>query len=94
MTSQGTGLPLVVTPTTTTSWREILAVTPETVGALIFMFEVQTLFAGGLWGIDPLDQPGVEEGKEFTYALMGRPGFDKKKEEFERSSLGVQRCFL
>jgi glucose-6-phosphate isomerase len=48
-------LPLVVTPSTTTSWREILAVTPETVGALIFMFEVQTLFAGGLWGIDPLD---------------------------------------
>jgi glucose-6-phosphate isomerase len=70
------------------------AVTPETVGALIYMFEVQTLFAGGLWGIDPLDQPGVEEGKEFTYALMGRPGFDKKKEEFDRSHHGVRRRSL
>jgi hypothetical protein len=29
-----------------------------------------------------------------SHALMGRPGFDKKKEEFERSSLGVRRRFL
>jgi len=70
------------------------AVTPETVGALIYMFEVQTLFAGGLWGIDPLDQPGVEEGKEFTYALMGRPGFDKKKVEFDRSIHGTKKRSL
>lgn len=70
------------------------AVTSESVGALIYMFEVQTLFAGGLWGIDPLDQPGVEEGKEFTYALMGRPGFEKKKEEFDRWYHGVQRRSL
>lgn len=70
------------------------AVIPESVGALIYMFEVQTLFAGGLWEIDPLDQPGVEEGKEFTYALMGRPGFEKKKEEFDRWYLGVRRRLL
>jgi len=56
----------------------------SSVGALIFMFEVQTLFAGGLFGVNPLDQPGVEEGKEFTYALMGRHGFEGKKEEFDR----------
>lgn len=62
----------------------IPAVTPEVVGALIYLFEVQTVFAGGLFGINPLDQPGVEEGKEFTYALMGRPGYDGKKEEFDR----------
>jgi glucose-6-phosphate isomerase len=60
------------------------AVTPENVGALLYMFEIQTLFAGGLFEINPLDQPRVEEGKEFTYALMGRSGFEKKKEEFER----------
>jgi hypothetical protein len=29
-----------------------------------------------------------------SHALMGRPGFDKKKEEFERSCLGVRRRFL
>jgi glucose-6-phosphate isomerase len=60
------------------------AVTPECVGALIYLLEVQTLFAGHLFGVDPLDQPGVEEGKEFTYALMGRPGYEAKLAEFER----------
>ena len=57
-------------------------VTAETVGALIYMFEVQTLFAGYLFGVNPLDQPGVEEGKQFTYALMGRQGFEGKAGEY------------
>jgi glucose-6-phosphate isomerase len=57
-------------------------VTPETVGALIYMFEVQTLFAGYLFDVNPLDQPGVEEGKLFTYALMGRQGYDAKAAEY------------
>ncbi len=60
----------------------IPGVTPETVGALLFLFEVQTLFAGYLFDVDPLDQPGVEEGKLFTYALMGRQGYDDKAVEF------------
>jgi len=59
-------------------------VSPENLGALIYMFEVQTVFAGGLFDVNPLDQPGVEEGKEFTYGLMGREGFEEKKEEFSR----------
>ncbi len=61
-------------------------VSPACLGQLLFMFEVQTVFAGGLFEVNPLDQPGVEEGKEFTYALMGRNGFDHKLEEFRRWS--------
>ncbi len=64
----------------------IPAVTAESIGALIYLFEVQTLFAGALFDVDPLDQPGVEEGKELTYALMGRSGFEAKKQEFDRWS--------
>ncbi len=60
----------------------VLQVTPATVGALIYLFEVQTLFAGYLFGVNPLDQPGVEEGKQFTYALMGRQGFEEKGQEY------------
>lgn len=67
------------------------AVTPETVGALIYLLEVQTVFAGGLFGINPLDQPGVEEGKEFNYALMGRPGYEEKMAEFRRLEEGRSR---
>jgi len=51
-----------------------------TVGQALYMLEVQTAFAGGLYNIDPFDQPGVEEGKLLTYAMMDRPGYvDKKK---------------
>ena len=57
-------------------------VTAEAVGALIYMFEVQTLFAGYLFEVNPLDQPGVEEGKQFTYALMGRQGYAEKAREY------------
>jgi glucose-6-phosphate isomerase len=60
----------------------IPAVTPENIGALIYLFEVQTLFAGGLFNVNPLDQPGVEEGKQFTYALMGRQGYADKAKEY------------
>jgi len=56
-------------------------VSAETVGALIYLFEVQTLFAGYLFNVDPLDQPGVEEGKLLTYALMGRQGYAAKAQE-------------
>jgi glucose-6-phosphate isomerase len=57
-------------------------VSEETVGALLYLFEVQTLFAGYLFDVNPLDQPGVEEGKQFTYALMGRRGYEEKAAEF------------
>jgi len=60
----------------------VASVTPEAIGALLYLFEVQTLFAGALFGVNPLDQPGVEEGKAFTYALMGRRGFEEKGREY------------
>ena len=31
--------------------------------------------------INAFDQPGVEEGKLATFALMGKAGFEKKREE-------------
>ena len=69
-------------------------VTPETVGALIYWFEVQTLFAGYLFDVNPLDQPGVEEGKLFTYALMGRQGYEEKRAEFEAIRGGLRSRVL
>jgi glucose-6-phosphate isomerase len=56
-------------------------VTPQTLGQLLYFFEVATAYAGYLLNIDPFDQPGVEEGKNATYALFGRPGYEAKKEE-------------
>ena len=64
-------------------------VSPESLGELIYLFEVQTLCAGGLFRVDPLDQPGVEEGKLLTYGLMKRPGFEEKRAEVEDWEGGV-----
>ena len=52
-----------------------------TVGQLLMFFELTTAFAGELLEIDAFDQPGVEAGKQATYALLGRPGFDEKRTE-------------
>jgi glucose-6-phosphate isomerase len=40
------------------------------------MLQIATIYAGELYDIDPLDQPGVELGKQLTWGLMGRKGHD------------------
>ena len=52
-----------------------------TLGQLLIYFMLQTAYAGALLGIDTFNQPGVEEGKNATYALLGRPGYDEKRQE-------------
>jgi len=54
-----------------------------TIGQLLYFFEVQTAFVGELLNINAFDQPGVEEGKNATYALLGRPGYEAKKAELD-----------
>ncbi|MBA3557855.1 MAG: glucose-6-phosphate isomerase [Gemmatimonadaceae bacterium] len=53
------------------------------VGGLIMLFEMATIYAGALYGINPLDQPGVELGKRYTYALMGRPDAVDARREWD-----------
>jgi glucose-6-phosphate isomerase len=53
------------------------------VGQLMMLLEIATAYAGQLYGIDAFNQPGVELGKQFAYALLGRPGADKAKKEWE-----------
>lgn len=45
-------------------------------GEFFMLLEIATVYAGALYGVDPLDQPGVELGKILTYGLMGREGYD------------------
>ncbi|MCL2874330.1 MAG: glucose-6-phosphate isomerase [Defluviitaleaceae bacterium] len=54
-----------------------------TVGQFIYMLEVATGFAGELMNINAFDQPGVEEGKNATYALFGHPGYEEKRKELD-----------
>jgi glucose-6-phosphate isomerase len=57
-------------------------VSPASVGALFMFLEVATIYAGVLYDVNPLDQPGVELGKQFTYGMLGRPGFESARKEF------------
>ena len=54
-------------------------------GAFLHYWEWVTAIAGECAGIDPFDQPGVEEGKIITRALMGEKGSVKRREEFLRA---------
>lgn len=58
-------------------------VDPEHVGELMMFLEIATAYAGQLYGIDAFNQPGVELGKQFAYALLGRPGADAAKKEWD-----------
>ena len=57
------------------------AVNAFTIGELLFLFEMETAFAGELLRINAFDQPGVEGGKQATYALLGKRGYDEKRAE-------------
>jgi glucose-6-phosphate isomerase len=53
------------------------------VGQMMMLLEIATAYAGQLYGIDAFNQPGVELGKQFAYALLGRPGADDAKKEWD-----------
>jgi glucose-6-phosphate isomerase len=54
------------------------------VGGLIVLLEAAAIYSGALYGINPLDQPGVELGKQFTYGMLGRPDAEKARQEWEK----------
>ena len=52
-------------------------ISPYNIGQLLYMLEVQTAITGALYHINAFDQPGVEQAKNYTYALMGRAGYEE-----------------
>lgn len=63
----------------------IPAVDPYHLGQVFQFFEIVTAFTGLLYNINPFNQPGVEEGKNFTYGIMGKKGFEDKRREVEKA---------
>ena len=60
-------------------------ISPYTVGQFMYALEVAVVFSGGLYNINPLDQPGVEAGKIAAFALMGRSGYKDRADEIKNS---------
>ncbi len=56
----------------------------EHVGQFFFVYEFATALAGKILNINPYDQPGVEAGKNATYALMGREGYEELAEKIKK----------
>ena len=53
-------------------------------GYLVYFFEKACGISGYLLGVNPFDQPGVEEYKKNMFALLGKPGNEARKAELEK----------
>ncbi len=59
------------------------------VAQLLYMLEVQTAIAGELYNINAFNQPGVEQAKNYTYALMGRAGYEESAQVLQEKMAAV-----
>ncbi len=50
-------------------------------GELFYFFEFACGVSGYMLGVNPFNQPGVESYKKNMFALLGKPGFEKQREE-------------
>lgn len=57
---------------------EIDKLNGETIGHLIYFFEKACAMSGYILGINPFNQPGVEEYKNNMFKLLGKPGYEEK----------------
>ena len=64
------------------------------IGELFLIFELATALMGEFLNINAFDQPGVEEGKNATYAIFDKPGYEAKKHELENTLIKQQRYFV
>ena len=54
---------------------ELPKLSEETIGHLIYFFEKACAMSGMILGVDPFNQPGVEEYKKNMFKLLGKPGY-------------------
>ncbi len=66
----------------------------EHVGAFLHFWEWVTAIVGLCGGVDPFDQPGVEEGKILTRALMGEKGSAARRREFRKQSREREKALV
>ena len=52
-------------------------------GYLVYFFEKACAMSGYILGVNPFDQPGVEDYKKNMFALLGKPGNEELKAELE-----------
>jgi glucose-6-phosphate isomerase len=63
---------------------ELKKLNPSVLGELIYFFEYACGVSGYMLGVNPFDQPGVEDYKNNMFALLGKKGFESMKVEVEK----------
>ncbi len=71
-------------------------VNAHTIGQLLYFFEMVTAYAGELLDIDAFNQPGVEESKLASYAVLGHSDkkYAGKRTEMEKRPARAERYTL
>ncbi|MCE9499550.1 MAG: glucose-6-phosphate isomerase, partial [Leptospira sp.] len=59
--------------------------TPETMGELMYFFEYACGISGYMLGVNPFDQPGVEDYKNNVFALLGKKGYEETGAKIQKS---------
>jgi len=70
------------------------AITPAAVGEFIMLYELTTSLMGELLEINAYDQPAVELGKQATFGLLGRDGFEDLGSEVRAFTATDERYVL
>lgn len=52
-------------------------------GSMVYFFEKACGISGYILGVNPFDQPGVEEYKKNMFALLGKPGYEELGKELK-----------
>ena len=62
----------------------VLEINEYYLGQLIYFFEKACGISGYMLGVNPFDQPGVEEYKRNMFALLGKKGFEEETKKIKK----------
>lgn len=55
----------------------------QTMGQLIYFFELACSMSGKILGVNPFNQPGVEKYKTNMFELLGKPGYENRSKKIK-----------
>ncbi|MBF8984597.1 glucose-6-phosphate isomerase [Lutibacter sp. B2] len=56
-------------------------ISPYYFGHMVYFFEKACAMSGYILGVNPFNQPGVEDYKKNMFALLGKPGYEELRED-------------
>jgi glucose-6-phosphate isomerase len=78
-------------PSNTLFYRQL---TPETLGALVALYEHKVFVQGVIWNVNSYDQWGVELGKQLAKALLPKVQGQQSGEGHDSSTQGLLKYYL